>query len=273
MEKLTPVKARLLMSLIEIDEHCRSISYMAAQHNVAKSTISRAADWCEEQGLLRKDREKRMYLTEHGRQIATRLARGKKIADEWCRLYAVSAQNAEEDAEALYLGCSEELLEKLSAQTLLYSASRQMHKTPFPSSYQLCRALPDGEYQLDFVFYKYGEQPGFHVSMANEGFVHPLRLKVYGSDGTVVLSALSIQCRSRETGSYMAGEARSLRYVKEELSYDAVRTGNEFFIPFEIFHIISISDCSCHAVAELCIRSTVAEMHMPESRVSLLLIL
>lgn len=273
MEKLTPIKARLLMSLVEIDDRCRSITYMAAQHNVAKSTISRAADWCEEQGLLRKDRDKRMYLTEYGKRIAERLAKGKRIADEWCRLHSLSAQNAEEDAELLYLGCSEELLEKLSAQTVLHRAKQQLHKNPYPSSYQFCRALPDGEYQLDFVFYKYEGNPGFHVSMANEGFVHPLRLRVHGSDGAAILNALSIQCRSRETGGYMTGEARSLRYVKEGISYDAVRTGNEFVIPFEIFHLISVSHCSCHAVAELYIRSTVGEKHMPEGRVSLLLIL
>lgn len=273
MEKLSPVKARLIMSLADIDIKCCTTTYMALQHSVAKSTISRAADWCEEYGLLQRQQGKYMCLTEYGKRVAANLVRGKKIADAWCRMYSISPQNAEEDAEALYLGCSEELLERMRQETLLFSAKEQMHKAHRPGSYQLCRALPDGEYHLDFVFYKSGENAEVNVSMANEGFIHPLKLKVHDSDGSIALTSSAIQCMSRKTGRYMAGEARSIRYIKDGISYEAIKTGNEFVLPFDIFRLISISAFSCHAVAEICIKSTAEEMHMPESRVRLLLIL
>lgn len=271
MEKLTEMRARLLMCLVDLDESCRTNTYIANICGVAKSTISRAADWCEENNLLTRSDDKTMYLSNYGREVAERLAKSKKIVEIWCRSNNISNKNISNDSEQIYLHCSQEIIDVLEEKSVVLDAKRQVFKYKNPSSYQFCRALPDGEYDIEFGFYKHKKIENAELSMANEGFLHPARLKVQESEGKIVFHALNMQSRSKFSGIMMSGTVKNMRYKKDNMLYDAIKVGDEFVIPIDIFKFACASPTVMNATAILYIKSSVGNMHMPESKVDLIL--
>lgn len=274
--KLTSVKARILMSLINMDSGKRSVTYLADNIGVSKSTISRAVDWLESRHFLAREENKDIVLLPYGMEIAEELERRKYSVSSWLRTNGISVKAAIEDIESIYLSCSDETIEIMREQAAFHDARRQISdvKNPFPSEY--CRAFDDGDYKVDFAFYKFKDRKSDgapEISMANKGFFHPAILRIKGNDGYIIFNAGIIQERPISKNIRLKGTVRNMYYDDDKGRQTLVSAGDEYIIPFDSFTLMNISENSLIAYMKLYIESTVSHIHMPISPVKLFIYL
>mgnify|MGYP004444498487 CR=1 FL=1 len=273
MEGLTSTKAKLLITLLDMEEKFRTTTHIAQLYGVSKSTISRAADWCEDNNLIQRKANRTLSLTNYGRKKSSQLMANREIVSNWCRACGISQQNAVNDCELLYFNCSQEMLNIFQKQCVMADAKKELVKRQKPTSSHFCRAIPNGEYSVPFAFYKHKSMGRGELSMANEGFIHPAHIRIQDSDGTIILRATKIQRRSFCSGCTMVGTVQSVRYKKDGMLVEAVKVGGEFTLPIDIIKFVSIADDVANGVTTLSINSTVGNIHMPESEVDLELLI
>ena len=169
-------RIRYLMTLLSKQEEGTSVTELAGLFGVAKSTISRAMDAMEEEGLVRKDT---MSLTPYGRGLAREYVKRHALLTDWlCGCHGADREAAVQDAFAMLSGLSEStldgLIHEIEAKRALYACLERTNPENADSFAIPGESLPeDGEYPVWFTFYRAGGQREKLLSMADEGFVIP----------------------------------------------------------------------------------------------------
>ncbi len=267
-EKMTVLKARMLIRLLEMEEPQCMVTQLAETFCVAKSTISRTADWCEENNMIKRGEGRSLSLTAHGKQLAETYRQKREAVLSWLLSEGVSGKSAEHDAMLFALSGSSEsalLFAKLEEMRRLRERFRNRI---ILSGKEFCEALKDGSYSVPVIFYKISgsETQCLSLSMANEGFEHPGELVVKNGKGLIVLKAKAIEKTSILGGIKVKGTLQTLKYKEGSGFREAGKEGDTFYLPASSLSFLNIN--AKHVVqgcVELKMSCSVGKLHMPES--------
>lgn len=268
-EGLSVLKVRILMCLMGMMDQSSSVTHLASIMNVAKSTVSRAVDWCEKYGVLERAGERKISLTAQGLRLAEEYERRLVMSREWLASEGVVKQTAEADAIKLSMEVSDEtvaVIEKTMRQRML--KQRLGNEIQF-SGRTFCEALEDGTYPIAFVFYRCGCKDGCTISpsMANEGFENPGQLIVKNKSGVIVLKAKSLEHISTQGPFKISGILQTMKYQDGGRFKDAGKEGNNFYFPASVLEFLNVGSSSfLQGSAILKVTCSAGHLHMPESK-------
>ncbi|GHU64364.1 hypothetical protein AGMMS49983_09910 [Clostridia bacterium] len=249
-----------------------SVTHLAGILNVSKSTISRAVDWYEPQGMIRREGERSIVLTTRGSEIAKEYEKRMNASRDWLLANGIAPDVAKEDAVKLAISVSAETSSVIE-RTMLRSLVKQQlgNKERFRGD-AFCSALGDGVYPVDFVFYRCAcgdrdDMCRLSPSMANSGFCRPGRIEIKGKSGRVILEAIRCAHKSAATKKKMEGMLMSMQYKDGSVYREAGREGNQFHFPVAAMDFINPApDSVIQGNALLQMSCSVGSVHMPESR-------
>jgi Mn-dependent DtxR family transcriptional regulator len=249
-----------------------SVTHLADILNVNKSTISRAVDWYESQGMIQREGERSLVLTAHGREIADEYDKRIRASMDWLLSNGIAPDIAKEDAMKLAVSVSEQASSVIERTMLRKFVKQQLGNAERFSGDQFCSVVGDGVYPIDFVFYRCAcgnrdDMCCLSPSMANSGFCRPGKIEIKGKTGRIILEAIMCAHQSAATKEKMEGMLMSMQY-KDGSSYrEAGREGNQFHFPVTAMDFINPApDSVIQGNAVLQMSCSVGTEHMPESR-------
>lgn len=267
-DAMSALKARLLIYLSEMEQPDCTVTHLADLFCVAKSTVSRAADWCERNDMLKRGSDRKIHLTAHGIQLAHLYKQRRENFLKWLVSEGVSLKSAERDSLQFALACSEE-----SAALMQKFAQMQHIRECFAGKTHLggrefCTALQDGHYPIPFVFYRCACQDEYCIcpSMANEGFEHPGELNIRNGNGLIVLKAKPVEQLSLLGGLKVQGILHNLKYQDGRHFKEAGKDGTFFSFPASALRFLHVgAESFFQGSAILKMSCSAGLVHMPES--------
>lgn len=262
-------RIRYLMTLLSKQEEGTSVTELAGLFGVAKSTISRAMDAMEEEGLVRKDT---MSLTPYGRGLAREYVKRHALLTDWlCGCHGADREAAVQDAFAMLSGLSEStldgLIHEIEAKKALYACLERTNPENADSFAIPGESLPeDGEYPVWFTFYRAGGQREKLLSMADEGFCHSGILLIREGYGLIRLETASRRGESRVQGLMLEARTAKLAYYTKEGFRQARQEDCFYYIPAKELRWKGYrQEKRILGVITVRIRVSISEEHMPES--------
>lgn len=236
--KLTPKQLQYLYYIDHFKDNGRLISDLAEHLEVSKAAVSQALDVHERNGLITRDADGAISLTEHARQTMAEVREKHRIICPFFRaLPNLSKEMAErcalqyvcwmprEGVEGLVLNLEEK--EKLLC--LRWDTEEKTPDMVFP--------FPNGSYEVPFDVYKADSD---ELSMGDKGFVKPARMDVIDGKGAITLKPKTIRYRSEED-KLLRGKLTSLS-CQYGGDYVRIRSKNdEYTIPLHYIQKLSPS--------------------------------
>jgi len=268
-EGMSALKARILICLMGMMGRSSTVTHLASILNVAKSTVSRAVDWCEKYSMLERDEGRKIYLTAYGLQLANEYERRLETSRDWLVSEGVLNQTAEADAMTLSMDVSEQTVAVIE-KTMRHRVIKQRLGDELQfSGRRFCEALEDGTYPIAFVFYRCGCKDGCNISpsMANEGFENPGQLIVKNKSGVVILKAKPLEHVSTQRAFKISGILQTMKYLDGGRFKDAGKEGNNFYFPAAVLDFLNVSSSNfVEGSAILKVTCSAGQLHMPESK-------
>ena len=89
---MSVLKMRILFCLSELEQEGCTVTHLARLFGVAKSTVSRAVEWCGQNNLISREEGRNLALTPYGAKIAQIYRTRKDVLFHWlvsegCLLY------------------------------------------------------------------------------------------------------------------------------------------------------------------------------------------
>ncbi|MDR0519537.1 MAG: MarR family transcriptional regulator [Clostridiales Family XIII bacterium] len=267
---MNELKMRILLCLYSMEGHCSNVTRLAKVFNVAKSTISRACDWHEESGLIRRtgERGRQIELSAYGKKTAAVYERRRSLSERWLRAQGVENMAAEKDAILFALGISEQTemaFEQKLKQLQVKDGAGGRREI---SGKTICEILGDGRHSFTCVFHKckvrYADSS--LRSMANDGIERVGEMIVENGNGIVALTANRMERVSALGDLVVSGSLQTLQYYDGDKAHPARREGNKFFFPLEAVEFLNVEGIQyLQGSAVLRMSCSAGNRHMPES--------
>ncbi|HIT89406.1 MAG TPA: MarR family transcriptional regulator [Candidatus Merdenecus merdavium] len=186
-EHLTNVRLKILFSILHIKQSKQNATSIAQGLHISKSTVSRAIEKFQEQGIVD---EYQLKLTEEGEEIVKYYWKCKEYIKEWLKIdHQILESTAEDEAIALVLNTRKETLDSIMKEINDKKKRHIMGELDGFTHQCIDYLLEDGTYQVAFTIYKSKIKNGLIVSMANDGFIHPASLVIKNGIGMVSLTS------------------------------------------------------------------------------------
>lgn len=248
MNRLT---ARLLIAVYQFGTDSRQVTHLAVTLGVSKSTISRAVQDLQQEGvLLYTSRD--IKLTAYGKRQAETLLKEYQTFYQMLTDLGVPPQQATQDSYTMLLDLSAQAKEALN--------------TRVAKPISVYDSLPDGTYSLPFAFYRAGEKGARVLSMANDAFVHPAALSLYSGKGFIRLKMKPVSHVSPFHDQLIHhAMLKKMSYQDGAQNRDCLIEGDTVSILLEALSISVVPDIEL-PIGEVSVRLTpnVDAKHMPE---------
>jgi Mn-dependent DtxR family transcriptional regulator len=236
-------RARLLISLYEQGESGSTVTRLAHDFGLSKTSISRAVNWLEKNDLVRREDTRHIMLSAYGQMLAKGYRAQRDTAREWMLLEGLPEEKADDEAMAMAIGAPTTISVIAARAMALHAIKQRLREKRDFSGSEFCAALDNGNYQVNFFFYRSGNGVFTAApSMANDGFEQPADLDVKGDEGTITLHARAIERPIEEGSKRAVGVLRSLRYRQNGRVEDARQQNFNFSIPVSVLEFQTIGD-------------------------------
>ena len=260
--QITKERLVYLLFLYEHKDKGYTLTRIAQEMGISKSTVSRLLNTFYQEGLLQE--KGKGDLSCQGCQLARNYQKDiNKLAD-WLQDSADFNHNeAYQEAVILILTLTKEAREKLVNNTSKERLFKLIHNVKEISGDMLAAHLDDGEYPFAFTIYKNDRTS---ISMANDGFYHPGILKVKLGHGELVFKPREVEHESIMGKIILKGKLDTMKYqVDNEYFLSKVLRG-DFIIPVSKLHFhYSREEKLLQASLKVKLIPEVGIIHMPES--------
>ncbi len=242
--KITPLKARVLIHLFRMGKEGGTVTHLADQFGVAKSTVSRAIGWCEKNNLIQQPAEgRKIILSVKGRALAEKYQHRFEIVRQWLVSKGVSCADAERDAMSFILNLSDASADILYPEIKLCQIRKKLLEQEKIKGKDFCEALEDGRYPVGFMFCRCRDSCGLSESWLNDVFEHPGELVINNKTGIIIL-------RVSNPGSYVSSmnglqidqTIQSIRYIENGQLQNTGKKEGYFYFPVHILEFLHYED-------------------------------
>ncbi len=228
-ENLTATQEKYLLALYRLQITGVSQLEVAKELGVTSVSTSRTIRALIAKGLVNRENQFSVSLSEEGRQLA------EKLDDRYTTIMRflssgldMEEEKAEREALELALKMSPEfsasLLRKIEEDAVQYPVNYQ-------DICQIADTLKEGVYELPFQLLRLQEDK---VSMGDKGFLHPCTLTVKNGTATVKLFLSEMSCRHKSVaGRTLSGRLIQLRYRIDSAYQEASITEDSCQITLE----------------------------------------
>ena len=234
--KLTENRLSYLLYLNDTEKENHTITKMASHFQVSKSTVSRNLEAFVNHGIVFSET---MVLTGYGERLAEKYNEEVDLIQLWLRLKTgLDIKTCRSNAIKMVVYLSEELKDQLIQKIRM---NRIFRKLDFPGDIlfsEFSGELEDGTYPVSFVISRKDITRDKWLSMADDGFEHPGKLRVNCGIGSLQLKAISMEQRSFLENLIMSGKLLKLEYAYRGEFIQAVKTGDCYDIPADALKYI-----------------------------------
>lgn len=263
--KLSEEKLTYLLFLYDIRGQKYTITNMANQLGVSKSTVSKVLSSFYQEGIT--EYKGKVELSKHGCMLAKQWKEEvKKITDWLCVSSSFDLQTAQKEAVVLTLYMSSSAKNQLIYNLNMSDFFKRIDHIKIVYGDMLVSDLKDGNYPFAFTIYKDKTDQRMEISMANDAFVHPGILKVQDGKGYLILESKEIERESLMGRIVLKGRLETLRYMKNKQFVKAMKQNHFYYIPVSCLEFYyNREEKMLQGHMKLKVTPTVGRMHMPES--------
>ncbi|MCC8084505.1 MAG: hypothetical protein LIP15_09765 [Clostridium sp.] len=218
-----------------------SVLEVANEFGVYRSTVYRMVEKYVREGIL----DGKYRLTEEGKDwLEERKIKRERLA-AWMKHCQVEKDNIMVNTAAILDNCTADLVSFLSNSGLM---CKNCQRLAAANAYKwfglngsrfkdkLGRWIPDGQYEIPFIFFKDDTQQLGELSMASGGFKRPGVLEIRRGEGTVFLKVRTMSQQSA-SGKWYTGEAGTIKYKQGNEWHVAENVDDVAAIPLSAFWI------------------------------------
>lgn len=267
--QLTKEKLTYLLFLYDYKDKGYTITRIAQEMNISKSTISRVLNTFYQEGLLLEKGKGKLSC--QGCQMAKRYKHDINKLSKWLQDSAdFNEEQAYQEALLLVLTLSDETRRKLVTNTSKEKLFKLIANVKEISGDMLSVNLDDGEYSFAFTVYK---KDRVGISMVNEGFYHPGVLEIKQGYGQLILKPKEVEHVSLSGKMVLKGKLESLKYEIENQFISSHFIRGNFVIPIsKLRFFYSKEERMLQASIKIIVKVDVGIIHIPENEVILTII-
>lgn len=258
----TMQQIRYLTELEKLEGKRGNVSMIAEICGVHHGSVSRYFKQSCENGLLTED----YRFTKSGR--------------EWLRNYQRLIEDLEKYLTNIGLGSEQipasvkQMVESLDYYVLtsMIRSDQEMRKEYGASKNKgfvmknfLSDVLGYGIEHVAFALFRFDQQNGCSLSMANRGFEHPALLRHNKRGSWLQLNVKEMKAESRMTGMAMTGHLESMKYEENGILWQAEIKDGSLRIPLEACHFTMKPGGEVMGTIPVTVTCSVGRGHMPES--------
>lgn len=264
------LRLRVLLCFLRAEEKDCTVMEIARTLRTEHYSVSRAMKALEKEGLISREKPRKLCLTEKGRILAEKYDERIHITTSHLLYEGVHMESAAKDAYYWALYNTEETMEVIRSAEEKYRVKYELRDQKQFGGDMLCKRLKDGEYSFPFIIYREHAREGSNISTSNERFEHPCVLSVRDGVGTLSLRALDTLVLSSDSGKMVRRQIENLKYLEYGSDINADRSGNVLFIPASALQFKNVGDGMgqiLHGQVCMKIRCTEGTKSLPESKV------
>ena len=249
-----------LLYLNRADEKARSVTNMAKEFSVAKSTMSRHLAVLKQMDIV--EDEGKVKLTAHGKELAKQYEEEIVLFQKWFQQYMpdCSQQAKDDSARNMVLALTPELKTKWLEKIRKNSMYDKFDSRGVLEFLDIVEYMIPGDYQVAFVIQKTEpSKDDSPFSMADRGFEHPAVLSVsQNGTGILNLKPVTIERRNLMEKILYSGKLMKLEYeTKSDVFVPARRQRDYYEIPADALQY------TYHKPERLLIGSVKLKMYAP----------
>lgn len=253
--ELTLNRLLYLLYLNRTDESNCTVTKMAKNFQVSKSTVSRNMDYFVEQGIVYTDT---MRLTTYGERLAKEYAEEVDLLESWVKMTTpCGAEENRDNALKMAVNLSENMKKQIIQKARLNKMFQNLNHRGEISFSEFVKDLEDGSYPVSFMIFREEMKPGRYFSMANRGFSHPAVLKISGDTGMLQLKAVTMERRNMMDSIMMSGKLLKMGYDRKGRFIPAEKVGDIYQIPADAL------EYTFHKDENLLVGNLIFQMHAP----------
>lgn len=260
--QLTKEKLSYLLFLYKQREMDYTVTRLAQEVGVSKSTFSRVLNTFYQEGLTTE--KGKGILSCQGCRMAREYLKDINKLSDWLKYTAnFDDEEAYQEALSLVLTLSSKARAKLVNNTSKERLFELIDNVKEISGDMLSANLDDGQYLFAFTVYKADKM---EISMANDGFFHPGILDIKMGHGGLVLKSKEVERESMMGKMVLKGKLSSLKYQVGEDYLECCIIKDDYIIPISKlrFHY-SKEERILQTSVKIKVKPTVGKIHMPES--------
>lgn len=263
--KMSEEKLTYLLFLYDIRGQKYTITNMASQLGVSKSTVSKVLSSFYQEGIT--EYKGKVELSEYGCMLAKQWKdEVKKITNWLCVSSAFDLQTAQKEAIILALHMSSTAKNQLIYNLNMSDFFKWIDNVKTVYGDMLIHYLQDGDYSFAFTIYKDKPDHKIEISIANDAFVHPGILKIRDGKGYLVLKSKEIERESLMGRIVLKGRLETLKYMKNKQYVEAMKQNHFYHIPLSCLEFYyNREEKMLQGHIKLKVIPTVGKIHMPES--------
>lgn len=267
--KITKEKLTYLLFLYDYNDKGYTITRIAQEMNISKSTISRVLNTFYQEGLLLEKGKGKLSF--RGCQIAKKYKCDIYELAKWLQNSAdFNEEQAYQEALLLVLTLTDEARRKLVNNTRKERLFKLIKNVKEIRGDMLSANLGDGEYPFAFTVYK---KDRIGISMANEGFYHPGILEVKLGQGQLIFKLKEVEHLSLSKKLILKGKLESLQYEIENQFMSGHFLRDHFVLPIsKLRFFYSKEERILQTSIKIRVKANVGVIHMPESEAILTII-
>ncbi len=264
IKDLTKIRMQILFCIERMEGEQVTAAKIAAGLGIAKSTVTRAIDYFQEQKLLE---PYQISFTAYGREWIAKYSRYRREISEWLiEQGRMSPEEADEEAIHMILTLQDETIELIIGKQK--DEKRECMFCDIDGFCEKCidYLLEDGRYDISFTIYKDNSHKNMSVSMANDGFYHPGVLEVTNGVGMIRLRSKRMVRPMPVGNGMLAGQVEKMSYLMNHRYEAAVADGSSWIFPTACMKFTyNKGEGILMGSASLKMSSSVGKMYMPES--------
>lgn len=249
-----------LLYLNRADEKARSVTNMAKEFSVAKSTMSRHLAVLKQMDIV--EDEGKLKLTAYGKELAKQYEEEIVLFQKWFQQYMpdCSQQAKDDNARNMVLALTPGLKTKWLEKIRKNSMYDKFDGRGVLEFLDIVEYMIPGDYQVAFVIQKTEpSKDDSPFSMADRGFEHPAVLSVsQNGTGILNLKPVTIERRNLMEKILYSGKLMKLEYeTKSDVFVPARRQRDYYEIPADVLQY------TYHKPERLMIGSVKLKMYAP----------
>ncbi len=267
--KLTREKLLYLLFLYDHKDKKYTITRIAQEMEISKSTVSRVLNTFYQEGLLLE--KGKGGLSCQGCLLARRYKQDINKVAKWLEnTVDFNQEEAYQEALSLILTMSKDARNKLVNNTSKQRLFAIINNVKEISGDMLGANLDDGEYPFAFTIYK-KDQLG--ISMANDGFIHPGILKVKFGCGELILTPKEVEQESLMGKIVLKGKLESLKYEVDHQYVTSKLCRGRYIIPIsKLYFFYSKEEKILQTTLKIKVKLEEGIINMPEKEAILTII-
>ena len=234
------LRLRVLLCFWNDEQKTNTVTKIAKTLGKEKYTITRILDTLEQEGLVDRSNNRKPKLTEAGIQETEKYVRRIEVASNHLIYEGVEPEYAVVDSMYWALYNSDQTMRVIEATEERYRIKNEMQDKSRFTGAALCRQMKDGSYQFPFLIYKEVAKDGNHISMLDEGFLHPCTLVVKDGEGIIMLQRTTITKKIPHSNKEVSMKINRISYYDEGELLDAEVRGNLFLFPASVLQFVNV---------------------------------